>query len=173
MTAPPRYSFADRLALARRMIARGARPASVHLADQLQAAGREARQVHDQIGAALPLIAPDRTWRQRVDADPSDTLRAYLLAAVLDCTTVCIHIRRGGPRPAFVQLPTRRVDCERCVGTVRRPPPDEDDRCDVCGSRGVVMFSPFAMRQGPALVLGDACTDCAGILGIRLSEAAS
>jgi hypothetical protein len=119
----------------------------------------------------LPILQPDRTWHQRIDADPSDTVRAYLLAATLDCTTVCIHLRRGGPRPAFVQLPLRRVDCDRCAATIRRPPPDEADRCDVCTRRGVVTFVPFALRQGPALVIGDACPDCADVLGIRQAAA--
>jgi hypothetical protein len=162
-----RHPFSARLALARRLIARGAAPAPVHLADQFDAAGVEARALHDQIGAVLPILQPDRAWHQRVDTTPSDAVRAYILAAVLDCTTVCVHLRRGGPRPAFVQLPLRRVDCERCAVTIRRPPPGESDRCDVCGARGVVTFVPFAMRQGPSLVVGDACSDCADVLGIR------
>lgn len=162
-----RHSFADRLALARRLIAHGAARQPIHVADQLEAAGSEARVLHDHIGAALPILEPSRTWRQRIDADPSDDVRAYILAATLDCTTVCIHLRRGGPRPAFVQLPLRRADCGRCIGTVRRPPADESDRCDVCGQRGVTTFVPFAMRQGPALVMGDGCPTCAAVLGIR------
>ena len=163
-------TFATRLELARRMVARRAAHPPVHLADQLDAAGAEARVLHDQIGAVLPVLQPDRAWYQRIEADPSDDVRAYILAALLDCTTVCVHIRRGGPQPAFVMLPLRRVDCGRCAGTIRRPPPDESDRCDVCGARAVGTFVPFAMRQGPALVVGDACTACAGGLGIRIDE---
>jgi hypothetical protein len=162
-----RASFADRLALARRLVARGAAPAPIHLADQLAAASASAQRQHDMIGATLPILQPGRHWRQRIDSDPSDNVRAYLLAAVLDCVNVCVHIRRSGPQPAFCQLPLRRVDCGRCVRTLRRPPPDEADRCDVCGARGIVTFVPFAMRQGPALVVGDACSGCAEILGIR------
>src|SRR5215210_5981402 len=119
------------------MVARGATPAPVHLADQFGAAGRAARQLHDRLGAVLPALDPWRHWRHRIDAGVSDDVRAWLLAAMLDCTTVCIHLRRGGPRPAIVQLPLRRVDCERCTRTVYRPPADEADRCDVCTSRGV------------------------------------
>jgi hypothetical protein len=114
----------------------------------------------------LPILQPDRRWRQRVDVAPSDDVKALLLAAVFDCTTICVHLRRGGPQPAFVRLPLRRIDCERCAGTVRRPPPDEADRCDVCGARGVVTFVPLVANHGPALVLGDACSDCADELGI-------
>jgi hypothetical protein len=169
---PPRYPFDDRLDLARRLIARGASRVPNHLADQLAAAGSEARAMHDCIGAALPILAPDRNWRQRIEDGPSDDVRAYILAATLDCTTVCVHLRRGGPRPVFFQLPLRRADCERCVQTLRRPPADEADRCDLCAARGVVTFVPFVMRQGPALVMGDACPPCANLLGIR-QEAAS
>lgn len=161
-----RHPFASRLALARRLVARGTAPAPIHLADQLAAAGTEARVLHDRIGATLPILQPDRRWRQRIDSDPSDDVRAYLLAAVLDCTTVCVHIRRSGPQPAFALLALRRVDCGRCVRTLRRPPPGESDRCDVCGARGIVTFVPFAVRQGPALVVGDACAGCAAVLGI-------
>lgn len=160
-----RHDFATRIALARMLIARGASPPAVHLADQLGAASGEARLFHDRIGALLPVVAPERPWYQRLDTSPSEDVRAYLLAAVLDCTTVCIHLRRGGPQPAFFQLPLRRADCTRCVGTIRRPPADEADRCDLCGARGVVIFQPFAVRLGP-LVVGDACRGCAHVLGI-------
>ena len=170
MTA--RYPFSDRLALARRLVARRSARPPVHLADQLEAAGSEARVLHDCIGATLPVLEPERNWRHRVEADPTDNVKAYLLATVLDCTTVCVHLRRGGPRPAFVQLALRRVDCEQCIRTLRRPPPDAADRCDVCGARSVSIFHPFAMRQGPALVMGDACPRCASVLGI-VQEAAS
>lgn len=163
--SPPRAPFADRLALARKLIARRTHPA-VHLADQLDAASAETQILHDRIGEVLPILQPDRNWRERVEVAPADEVKSLLLAAVLDCTTMCVHLRRGGPRPAFVQLPLRRVDCERCIRTLRRPPPDEADRCDVCGARGVVTFIPFAGQHGPALVTGDACRDCAGVLGI-------
>jgi len=166
-----RASFADRLNVARKLIARRSVP-PVHLTDQLEAAGSEARALHDRIGATLPVLEPERNWRHRVEADPSDDVKALILAAVLDCTTVCVHLRRGGPRPAFVQLPLRRVDCERCIRTLRRPPPDEADRCDVCGARGETTFHPFAGQHGPAMVMGDACPRCASVLGI-VQEAAS
>jgi hypothetical protein len=161
-----RDPFATRLTLARAVIARGAAPAPVHLADQLAAAGHEARALHDLIGSALPILQPDRAWHQRIDTSPSEAVRAYILAAMLDCTTVCCHLKRGGPQPAFDLLALRRVDCWRCVQTTRRPPPDEGDRCDVCGARGIVTFVPFAVRLGPALVVGDGCSACARILGI-------
>ena len=165
--------FAERLALARVMVARRAPQPPVHLADQLDAADREVRQIHDRLISVLPMIEPGRHWRQRMDADPSDEVRAYLLAALLGCTTICLHLRRGGPQPSVCRLPLRRVDCQRCSATLYRPHPDDDDRCDVCTASGVVTFHPLAVRQGPVLLAGDACSACAGVLGIRAAEAAS
>jgi len=167
-----RHDFATRLALARRLIARGAAPAPVHLADQLDAAGAETRVLHDRIGAVLPVVVPDRAWYQRVNAAPSDDVRAYLLAALLGCTITCVHLRRGGPQPAICRLPLRRTDCECCIATIR-PSVTAADECDVCDRRGVVTFSPFAVRQGPLLLIGDACQPCAGTLGIRIEQEAS
>jgi hypothetical protein len=163
--------FADRLALARRLIAAGAPSAPVHLADQLGAAGEEARRLHDRMGALLPVLEPDRTWRQRIDPAPSTDVRALLVAAVLGCELdTCCHLRKGGPQPAFVLLPLRRIACQRCVAIVRRPPADSDDQCDVCERRGVATFFPFAVQLGPALLAGDACRACAGVLGISTME---
>jgi len=166
------HDFATRLRFARALIAGGATPAPGHLADQLDAASAEVREAHDRLGVVLPLVAPDRTWHHRIDASPSDDVKAYLLAAVLGCAAYCIHLRRGGPQPAFVRLPLRRADCGRCVQIIRRPPASEDDMCDVCGARGVSIFHPFAVRHGPALIAGDVCSDCAAMLGI-VQEAAS
>jgi hypothetical protein len=170
MTAS-RFPFAARLALARAMLARGAPAAPVHLADQFRAASADTRLLHDRIGVLMPLLEPGRNWRQRMDAEPPDDTRAYLLAALLGCTEACPHLRRGGPQPAFVRLPLHRTDCQRCVQTLRRPPVGEDDCCDVCGQRSVVTFYPFAVRQGPALIVGDACPACADVLGIRVQAA--
>ena len=55
--AAPRATFPDRLALARRLVARGAARPPVHLADQLEAAGSEARVLHDRTGACRRLPA--------------------------------------------------------------------------------------------------------------------
>jgi hypothetical protein len=160
-----------RLARAYRLLAAGVPPAPVHVADQLDAAGEEAQGIADRLGALLPVLVPDRAWFQRTDASPSVGARALLLAALLGCLgTVCCHLRRGGrrggPQPALVNLALCRVDCARCAQTLRRPPAENADQCDVCDRRGVVTFSPFVVRFGPALIAGDACPTCAGILGI-------
>jgi hypothetical protein len=163
--------FPARLALARRMVARGANRLSPSLADQLDAAGREAKQLHGRLARVLPALEPGRNWRQRIDRDPDDDTRTLLLAALLGCVNVCVHLRRGGPRPAVARLPLRRVDCGRCSATLRRPVTAEDE-CDVCGQHGVSAFVPFAVRQGPTLIAGDACPACAGVLGIRQEASA-
>jgi len=168
MTTP----FSTRLALAQRMIAHGPRPLPGHVADQLGAASSDTRQLHDRIGVVMPLLQPDRHWRQRVDAAPASGAWAYLLAALLGCTTICPHLRKGGPQPAIVRLPLRLIACGRCSLIIRRPPADEADRCDVCGARGIEVFHPFAVRLGPLLIAGDACSGCADELGI-VGEAAS
>jgi len=39
-----------------------------------------------------------------------------------------------------------------------------------CGPRGapeVLIFHPFSVRQGPVMLVGDACPSCALTLGIR------
>jgi hypothetical protein len=171
MTSRLPSDFTDRLALARQLVARGAAQPPTHLADQLGAAGKEARGLHQRIGALAAVLHPERPWRHRTDHAPSDEVRTYLLAAALGCMgDVCCHLRKGGPQPALVLLPLHRVVCTRCAGIVRRPPPGEDDRCDVCGARGVVTFHPFSVHLGPTIVTGDACPACAETLGISLKE---
>jgi hypothetical protein len=140
-----------------------------HLADQLDAAASEVREAHDRLGVVMPFLAPDRRWHRRAETAPSDDIRAYLLAGVLGCTAYCVHLRRGGPQPAFIRLPLRRADCARCAQTIRRSVTG-DDECDLCSARGVEMFSPFAVRHGPALIAGDVCQSCADALGIVIDE---
>jgi hypothetical protein len=160
------HSFSTRLRVARELLARGPAPMPLHLADQFDAASSEICEAHDRLRAVIPLLAPDRRWHHRVEQDSSAETRAYLVAGVLGCETYCCHLRRGGPQPAFVRPPLRRADCGRCVQIVRRSPPDESDRCDLGGARGVEMFSPFVVRHGPALISGDVCQSCAEVLGI-------
>jgi hypothetical protein len=164
-------SFPDRLRLARELVARGARLQPVHLADQHDAARDEARGLHDRIGELLPAVRPDRPWFYRSQTDAPDEVRSYLLASVMGCLgNVCCHLRKSGPQPALVLLPLARIVCTRCAGIIRRPPPEDADRCDVCGARGVTIFSPFACHIGPMIVSGDACPACATVLGISLKE---
>jgi hypothetical protein len=170
MNRPSAAPFPARLALARRMVARGPGSPPIQIADQLDAAGREMRGLHDRLGQVLPVLEPERHWRHRTDIDPTDDTRALLLAAVLGCVNVCVHLRRGGPRPAFCRLPLRRVDCGRCSQT-RWPTATGADECDVCGATETDLFYPFAVNRGPLLIAGDVCGGCAEALGIRAEVA--
>ena len=144
-----------RLRLARELIARRT-PPSVHLADQVAAAGVEARALLGRLGGPAPLL-----FR------PSDDARAYLGAGLLACTTMCPHLKHGGPRPAFARPAQRRVDCVRCAGAFRHPPVVEGDCCDLCEARGVAPLVPLAMTHGAALIIGDttAADAAPGVMG--------
>lgn len=164
----PSLPFPDRLALARRLVAEvsGSPTLPVHLADQLQAAVRDAAALLERAAALLPLVDPERNWRL-LRGEPTAERLAYLLAGVLGSLgAVCPHLRSGAVQPAVVWLAQRRVDCHGCTRTVRRPPPDEGDRCDLCGRRGVERFTPFLASRGPLTVLGDLCDGCAAALGL-------
>lgn len=172
MSRHPFAPFPDRLATARRMVARGTSRLAPHVADQLDAATREQHHLHDRLGQVLPMLEPTRNWRQRADRQVDAEVKAYLLAALLGCTTVCIHLRRGGPRPAFARLPYGRIDCARCTSTIYRPI-TADDECDVCNEKGVVTFVPFSVQQGPVMLAGNACPSCTNVFGINQIGAAS
>jgi hypothetical protein len=168
VTRRPAGSWPDRLAVARELVACGAPAPSVDLADQLGAAGKEARGLHDRIGALASALHAGRPWYHRREHAVEDDVRAYLVAAVLDCLPdSCSHLRKGGPQPALALLPLRRIACVRCAGQVHRPPAEDAGRWDVCGTRNVMTFVPFAMQLGPTIIGGDACPACADVLGIR------
>jgi len=141
------------------------RPASATAAevDQIRAAASEAEDTARRIGEALRRLEPERWSALQSDRAGAEIL-ARVLVAMESMDTTCPHLRQAGPQPAFVRLPLHRIDCARCSSTVRRPPVDEDDRCDWCGTRGVVEFTPIVMQHGPLVVLGDACPGCAEVL---------
>jgi hypothetical protein len=164
--------FGQRLATARQLMAAGWAGSHLsHIQDQLEAAADESKDQLHLLGFVATLAEPERGWRQRSEiGDPEQ--RAVLLAAMLDCMPArCPHLRKGEPQPAYALLPLRRIDCRRCVGTWRRPPLEDSDRCDVCGARDVSFFVPFAVAVGPTLIAGDACSSCAGVLGIHEAAA--
>lgn len=135
-----------------------------HVVDQIQAAARDTAGHAAVAGVVLRATQPNRGW-QELQQPSTRTHQLYVVAGLIDCAPCC-HLRRGGPQPAFARLPLRRLDCTRCVLIVRNPPPDEDDRCDLCGERDVSRFVPFVLSYGPTLVAGDVCMGCAGVLRI-------
>lgn len=162
-------SFEQRLTAARQLLASGSSEPrfAAHMQDQIDSAARECHHYAERVGTIVALLEPHRGWRQLTRYDDAEQ-RAYLLAAMLDCMrNVCPHLRKEGPQPAYAALPLRRLDCRRCAGIRRLPPPEDADRCDVCGSRGVSRFVPFVVSVGPTLVSGDVCPSCAGALGIQ------
>jgi hypothetical protein len=154
------------------MVARGPMGLPGHIADQTKAAGRDMHRAYGRLSSVLPALEPERNWRQRVDLESTDEVRALLLAGLLGCIRICSHLRRGGPRPAYCRLPLGRVDCQRCVVTITHPIV-ADDQCDLCGSVEVDTFYPFACQRGPLMMAGNVCDGCAEVLGIRFEEAAS
>lgn len=169
--------FRVRLGYARELVARAESARAclpLHIVDQLEAATAETARFVPVIGRGLQLLEPDRGWHQRVEVATAEKA-SYLLAALMVCLDrPCVHLRRGGPQPAFARLPLRRVDCRRCSATVVRPPSGDADVCDVCGVRQPdVWFVPFTISAGAAVVMGDACRACSTVLGIGERERAS
>jgi hypothetical protein len=118
MKRRPNVPFAERLALAEALLARGARPAPTHLADQYGAARDEARGLRDRIGLLMPVLEPGREWFHRKHADAPDEVRAYVLAAVsafiwtrtgaMLIVAACILILAGCGAPLLAQTGKER-----------------------------------------------------------------
>jgi len=159
-------SFATRLEMARQLIA-GREQSSLppHELDQIEAAVADSHRIARDAAEFVRFVQPDRGWAERTSQSSMATeQRAYLAAALLACTR-CVHLRTQGPQPAIARLALRRLDCCQCVQTFRKPPPEDEDRCDVCGEHGVEQFVPFLCDSGPVIVGGDACPSCARVLG--------
>lgn len=156
----------EALLSAARETVRAAQPADVDGAglDQILAAHSEAQSVLAKVGDLLTVVAPDREWARARSSDSDQEIAARVIVAMSFASRICPHLRAGGPQPAYVKLALHRVDCARCGGTVRRPPPDEDDRCDWCGERDVELFQPIVLQNGPFVIMGDACEPCGSAL---------
>lgn len=133
------------------------------LADQIRAATADAHGFVHRFAALAAVIEPNR-WAQvapRSNDDDNATKEAWLrIMLAVEGGKVCQHLRTGGPQPATARLALHRVDCQRCLATVRRPPADEADRCDWCGERDIETFLPIVVHVGPLVAIGDACTTC-------------
>lgn len=154
-------TFKERLEAARQVLeaaSTGQRP--VGLADQIEAAGRQAQGLLRRTAELLPR----EEWHQE-ERPTSDSLevRARILVALEDCR-VCPHLQTGGPQPVWLLLPLHRADCGLCMSTTGSPPPDEDDRCDWCGSRRARRFRPIILQHHAVVAIGYACPRCAKAL---------
>jgi hypothetical protein len=108
-------------------------------------------------------VDPDRGWRPGPMFLPTEQCQALLEAALLDCRR-CEHLKLASTaQPAFARLAARWIDCEGCAQLDRQSRPNESDRCDVCGARGVHQFWPLRLGAGTLVVLGDCCDACHGV----------
>ncbi|MGI8753577.1 MAG: hypothetical protein ACR2MN_14945 [Acidimicrobiales bacterium] len=161
MNAPTaNTSWPDRLALARHILAGPGPSLPDHVIDQLGAASAQVAAGIARAGRVMPALQPLSGWSARPSTTTSADQLAHLLAGLLGCRP-CHHLRREGPQPVVAALPLRQLDCHRCSGTFRNPPPGDADRCDLCGRRNVVVFTPVVAGYGPATVIGDLCDGCA------------
>jgi hypothetical protein len=174
IAGPDKLTHDERLELARWMLEAersvhrwlpGMPEPSQDLLDR-EAAAREATR--DRQEAHLFQVNLDPTGprlHRHPAADASDDAIVLMNAALFDCRR-CVHLRRGesNVQPLLVRLASRSIDCERCAETVRPPRADEDDRCDVCGERGVTEFWPFRFAIDHRTVTGDMCDACRDVL---------
>lgn len=162
MSAEP--TFEQRLAAARKIACElRRRSMPIHMADQASAAARDAFRLF-LTAAQVEQAATGRFYNNgrpyHVTGDEAAEKTIVLFAGVIACRP-CPHLRTGGPQPAAARLAARRLDCQRCVRTVRRPVVP-DDRCDLCcelvpDNR----FWPLRSQGGALLVVGDVCRGCA------------
>ncbi|MPY92956.1 MAG: hypothetical protein GEV08_07775 [Acidimicrobiia bacterium] len=151
--------FDERVEHARRLIRRTSRPVlPVAYVDQLGAASCEARGCLDRIGDIWETFQPSlRRYEGDCDSVVGVELAARILAVYAEAT-LCPHLRRGGPQPAFYRLETRRLTCRRCYGQRFRRVVAVD-RCDLC-QQPADTFTEFGVQLGPMLVLGNAGGCC-------------
>jgi hypothetical protein len=168
VTIPADYQARYRAALATLTQADAGDPAATppdHVADQLNAAADDTEKLFfqnvDIAGALDPTFFPGPPVERSKDRALLRDNAARVLAAMGDARfRQCVHLRRTPAQPANVRLDLHRADCNLCTGTVRLPPAGEDDRCDLCGSRGNSLFTPIMLTLGHWLVSGDVCGDC-------------
>jgi hypothetical protein len=133
--------------------------------DQIMAATRDAHADLRHVAQTLHDGDPGRFRPDPVSsagqANIDDMLARVLAAMGEGRWRFCSHMRTQPAQPAVVALPVRRVDCRPCASTVRKPPMDDSDRCDLCGSRGNVTFWPVGCALANWIVLGDMCRSCA------------
>lgn len=120
----------------------------VHVRDQHEAAGREARTLAERIGARMG-------WRL-ASGRTSERLSALLATALaLRVRTSCPHARRGPVLGdlTWISLSSGWIACRRCLpASVAADPRIDDGRCDLCDEpapRGV--FTEHLLHVGPVL----------------------
>lgn len=148
-----------------------------HVLDQIRASARDAHQQAKHLGQILAALDPAEAWQSHFakegeEARPLPDEVTTLLVVALGGLSQCVHLRRGGPQPAWARLALHRLDCVKCLATLRYPPADEADACDWCHSRANTAFRPYVVQSGPVLAYGDACGACDGTLRLLEREGA-
>ena len=123
-------------------------PLDIARGDQTQGASEDNMETMGRV-----LGQPD------IEGEMSDDVLARVTLAWLACHP-CPHIKENAAQPHVALLAVHRLACERCVKTVVKPPPENEDRCDWCWSHGHTQFQPIRMSYGPATLMGDACDAC-------------
>jgi hypothetical protein len=117
----------------------------------------------------LWLAIPD--YRQRPDTTVRTNDRAQIMAAITRCLAShhCPHAVYAD-RPLTALVAHRVITCARCspqfaAVMLKRDALQAaaaDTECDLCLTRGVTEFHPFAILMGPVTLIGDMCPDCWG-----------
>jgi hypothetical protein len=161
------YSFEERaLAYATGAPSRESIEFDTATQDQIDAATAHAEKTVDGIGDVLAEVH-GMTDQERIAGELSPEQHRVLwgrVMAALDWAHECKHVRDRGPSQVILRLPQGRVDCERCVRTVRAPVVDSAC-CDWCrGPLADGMSWSVAMAVGVLIVIGDVCDTCRSFL---------
>jgi hypothetical protein len=163
-------SYADRLAAAREAVKVLRDEVTPHLspamADQMHAAARDVHSMFHALEAGVRAVQPGRDWQASV-TPPGDPHQLEVLArtlAALGGFRQCPHLKATPAQPSVARMALRRLDCQRCIRTVVKPPAGRDRMCDWCATDGTTVFQPISYTAGSILVVGDACPDCAAVL---------
>jgi hypothetical protein len=137
--------------------------------DQMLAAGQESRSWIDRTAHVLSTLKSDQFGNPTMHTGERSAYidsTARVLAAMSDGRPWpwCPHLLKNPAQPGIIALALRRIYCQRCARTNHQPPPDESDRCDLCGSRGNSSFWPVMFTMSAYVVIGDTCRPCAEAL---------
>ena len=108
-----------------------------------------------------------------VDPEQADEITARLFATLADGHQwfTCEHLQARPITPGVTSLACRVVLCQPCaISYAFHTPPEDDDRCDMCGSHGHRIFWKLRATVGAALVVGDICEPCALAIGINTEK---
>ncbi|GAA1411687.1 hypothetical protein ACFQZ4_53080 [Catellatospora coxensis] len=122
------------------------------LADQAEAAARDARRKLASIGGDRPADIASDPWL-------AEQIGALLLALATDTARLCRHVK---PSPMVLHATAwtpGRVVCERCAPQLRPATYQQDTTCDRCGEHTSAIYSG-ALAFGSILFTFGLCGGC-------------